>query len=174
MAIVIRRLEEQDEVDTFDCGDDPLNSYLKRHAWANQAKSSIGVSYVAVDESAPRSVLGYFTLAMSSAPRDAFPRKYVRGLPPYDLPLVLLARLAVDRRFAGKGLGHALIAEVFRISLRAASEIGCRCIITDAYRDRLSWYARYGFVPIEGSAEGGPRRMFLDVRTLQAAILPLP
>src|ERR1039458_4014839 len=104
MAIVIRRLEEQDEVDTFDCGDDPLNSYLKRHAWANQAKSSIGVSYVAVGESAPRSRLGYFTLAMSAAPRNAFPRKYVRGFPPYDLPLVLLARLAVDRRFAGKGL----------------------------------------------------------------------
>lgn len=47
MAIVIRRLEEHDEVENFDCGDDALNNYLKRHAWTNQQKSSIGVSYAA-------------------------------------------------------------------------------------------------------------------------------
>lgn len=93
MAVVIRRLEEHDEVETFDCGDEPLNNYLKRHAWSNQAKSSSGVSYVALDEGAPRAALGYFTLAMASIPREAFPKKYVRGLPPYDLPLILLARL---------------------------------------------------------------------------------
>jgi GNAT superfamily N-acetyltransferase len=170
MAIVIRRLEELDQMESFDCGDETLNGYLKRHAWANQAKSSIGVSYVAADEAAPRLVLGYFTLAMASAQPEAFPKKYVRGLPHYDLPLILLARLAVDRRFAGKGLGHALISEAFRISLRAAAGIGCRCIVTDAYRDRVGWYARYGFVPIEGCAEDGPQRMFLDIRTLHAAI----
>jgi GNAT superfamily N-acetyltransferase len=172
MAIIIRRLEESDEVGNFDCGDEPLNNYLKRHAWSNQEKSSIGVTYVAVDEGAPRAVLGYFTLAMASVPREVFPKKYVRGLPPYDLPLILLARLAVDRRFAGRGLGQALISEAFRISLRVADEVGCRCIVTDAYRDRISWYARYGFVPIEGAAEGGPQRMFLDIRTVRAALRP--
>jgi predicted N-acetyltransferase YhbS len=156
MAVVISRLEEHDEVENFDCGDNALNNYLKRHAWANQVKSSIGVSYVAVDEGAPRTVLGCFTLAMASVP--------------CDLPLILLARLAVDRRFAGRGLGHALISEALRISLRVADEVGCRCIITDAYRDRVNWYARYGFVPIEGVAATGPQRMFLDMRTVHAAL----
>lgn len=170
MAIVIRRLEQHDEVENFDCGDDALNNYLKRHAWTNQEKTSIGVSYVGLDEDAPRTVLGYFTLAMASVPRGAFPKKYVRGLPPYDLPLILLARLAVDRRFTGRGLGHALIAEALRISLRVADEVGCRCIITDAYRDRANWYTRYGFVPIEGAAPAGPQRMFLDIRTVRAAL----
>ena len=171
MAIVIRRLAEHDEVESFDCGDQPLNNYLRRHAWTNQEKSSIGVSYVSVDEDAPRTVLGYFTLAMASVPRDTFPKKYVRGLPPYDLPLILLARLAVDHRFSGRGLGHALISEALRISMRVSDEVGCRCIITDAYRDRVSWYSRYGFVPIDGAAATGPQRMFLDVRTLRAALL---
>lgn len=170
MAIVIRRLEERDEVENFDCGDDSLNNYLKRHAWSNQAKVSMGFTYVAVDETAPRAVIGYFTLAMASVPREAFPKKYVRGLPPYELPLILLARLGVDRRFAGRGLGHALISEAFRISLRVSDEVGCRCIITDAYPNRMSWYARYGFVPIQGAAQGGPCRMFLDVRTVRAAL----
>jgi GNAT superfamily N-acetyltransferase len=132
MVIFIRRLEEHDEVAGFNCGDDPLNHYLQRHAWTNQQKMSIGVSYVAVDDVAPHAVLGYFTLAMASVPRDAFPKKYVRGLPPYDLPLILLARLAVDQRFAGRGIGHALISEAFRISLRVADEVGCRAIVTDA------------------------------------------
>jgi GNAT superfamily N-acetyltransferase len=170
MAIVIRRLGADDEVEHFDCGDDALNNYLKLHAWTNQQKISIGVSYVAADENAPLFVLGYFTLAMASVPRDAFPKKYVRGLPPYDLPLILLARLAVDQRFGGRGIGHALISEALRISLRVADEVGCRRIITDAYRNRVNWYARYGFIPIEGAAQNGPQRMFLDIRTLRAAL----
>lgn len=170
MAVLIRRLQEQDELQSFDCGDEPLNNYLKRHAWANQRKSSIGVTYVAIDEAAPMSVIGYFTLATASVPRDSFPKKYVRGLPPYDLPLILLARLAVDRRFSGKGLGHALISEAFKIALRVADDVGCRCIVTDAYRERIDWYARYGFVALEGAAEGAPQRMFLDIRTIRMAL----
>jgi len=169
VAVTIRRLEEFDEVAGFDCGDEPLNNYLRRHAWTNQQKVSIGVTYVAVDESAPRIVLGYFTLATSSVPRDRFPQKYVRGLPPYDLPLILLARLAVDRRFSGRGLGHALISEALKITLRVADEVGCRCIVTDAYPEKAGWYARYGFIPLEGASASGPQRMFLDVRTIRRA-----
>lgn len=71
---------------------------------------------------------------MASVPRDAFPKKHVRGLSLYDLPPMLVARFAVDRRFAGRGLEHALISEAFRIGLRVAEEVGCRCIVTDAYR----------------------------------------
>jgi GNAT superfamily N-acetyltransferase len=170
VAVTIRRLEETDEVEGFDCGDEPLNNYLKRHAWTNQQKVSIGVTYVAVDESAPRIVLGYFTLATSSVPRERFPKKFVRGLPPYDLPLILLARLAVDKRFSGRGLGHALLSEALKITLRVADEVGCRCIITDAYPDKAGWYARYGFLPLEGAAATSPKRMFLDVRTIRRAL----
>jgi GNAT superfamily N-acetyltransferase len=170
VAVTIRRLEESDEVEGFDCGDEPLNNYLKRHAWTNQQKVSIGVTYAAVDESAPRTVLGYFTLATSSVPRDRFPSKYVRGLPPYDLPLILLARLAVDRRFSSRGLGHAIISEALKITLRVADEVGCRCIITDAYPDKAGWYARYGFLPLEGTAATSPQKMFLDVRTIRRAL----
>jgi GNAT superfamily N-acetyltransferase len=169
VAVTIRRLEEFDEVENFDCRDEPLNNYLKRHAWTNQEKVSIGVTYVAVDESAPRTVLGYFTLATSSVPRDRLPKKYVRGLPPYDLPLILLARLAVDKRFSGKGLGHALLSEALKITVRVAEEVGCRCIITDAYPDKTGWYARYGFLPLEGAAATSPQKMFLDVRTIRRA-----
>ena len=170
MAIAIRRLEESDIVEAFDCGDGPLNSYLKHHAWINQNRNSIGVTYVAIDESAPGVVLAYFTLAVSSIPRGRLPKKLVRSLPPYDVPVILLARLAVDSRFAGKGLGRALIAEAFRIMIGVSDEIGCRGIITDAYRNRINWYAQYGFISLDGSPESGPQKMFLDIRTVRAAL----
>ncbi len=169
MAIVIRRLEERDQLEAFDCGDEALNNYLKRHAWNNQQKSSIGVTYVAADESLPQLVLGYFTLATASVSRSAFPKKHVRGLPAYDVPLILLARLAVDRRVSGRGLGEALLVEALRIGIRLAREVGCRAIITDAYRERASWYAKYGFIPLEGPSANGPQRMFLDIRTIRLA-----
>jgi len=171
LGVVIRRLQENDVVDNFDCKDEVLNNYLKKHAWTNQQKISIGVTYVAVDESAPTIVLGYFSLATSAVPRDSFPKKHVRGLPAYDLPLILLARLAVDYRFGGKGLGPQLLREAFRISIAVSEHVGCRCVITDAYRDTVSWYAKYGFIPLEGGAESQiTQRMFLDIRTLKATL----
>src|SRR5207253_11428376 len=167
-GVIVRRLEEDDVAHNFDCNDDALNNYLKKHAWSNQQKISIRVTYVVVDESASKTVLGYFTLATSAIPRTPFPKKQVRGLPAYDLPLILLARLAVDHRFEGRGLGRLLLREALRISLSVSEQVGCRCIITDAYRNKVSWYAKYGFIPLEGGGEDKPtQRMFLDLRTLK-------
>ena len=81
MAIVIRRLEEDDEVENFDCADYALNNYLHRHAWNNQAKSSIGVSYVALDEVAPRTVLGYLPWRWLACPTIRFRRDLSAGCP---------------------------------------------------------------------------------------------
>jgi predicted GNAT family N-acyltransferase len=167
VATAIRRLEESDWVENFDCGDEALNNYLKRHAWNNQAKSSIGVTYVAV-ESAPSVVIGYFTLATSKAERDSFPKKYVRGLPAYDVPVILLARLAVDRRFGGRGLGRELLSGALRVSLSVSKDVGCRCVIVDAYPTAMPWYRRYGFTALEEN-KSGAIRMYLDIRTIEAA-----
>lgn len=174
MTLEIRRLQEQDATAGFDCGDEPLNNYLRRYAWTNQRKSSIGVTYVAVDTASPAAVLGYFTLASASAPRDRFPQKMVRGLPPYDVPLILLARLAVDHRFSGTGLGTALLSQALRITLQISEEVGCRYLITDAYHGKAAWYARFGFIPLERSLEVATQKMFLDIRTIRAALSERP
>ena len=170
MGVAIRRLQEQDETASFDCGDEPLNNYLRRHAWNNQQKSAIGVTYVAIDDAAPGAVLGYFTLATASAPRNRFPQIFVRGLPPYDVPLILLARLAVDRRFSGRGLGTALLSHALRIALQVSEEVGCRYVVTDAYKTKAAWYARFGFITLEGSPETSTQKLLLDIRTIRAAL----
>jgi hypothetical protein len=168
LATIIRRLAGNDSVENFDCGDEALNSYLIEHAWNNQQKSSIGVTYIAEDEGAPRVVIGYFTLATSGVPHGALPRKSVRGLPAYDLPMILLARLAVDRRFGRRGLGHALLAEALKIGLNVSEQVGCRCITVDAYATAVRWHQRYGFCPIDGGKSGSVR-MYLDIRTVKTA-----
>lgn len=74
MGVIIRRLQEGDIVENFDCKDELLNNYLKKHAWANQQKISIGVTYVVVDESAPTVVLDYFTLPRRRSRAILFPK----------------------------------------------------------------------------------------------------
>lgn len=173
MATSIRRLQENDFLDNFDCGDESLNNYLKKHAWSNQQKSSIGVTYVAVEQAAPTSVIGYFTLAMASAPRDSLPGRHVRGLPPYDVPMILLARLAVDRRFGSRGLGKALLREALKISVTLSDQVGCRYVIVDAYERAVPWYQHFGFSPIE-EPKRASTRMYLDIRLLKTATNVLP
>ena len=135
------------------------------------AEDLVGVTYDAVDESAPTMVLGYFTLATSAVPRDSFPRNMCEDYRRMTRPLILLARLAVDYRFGGKGLGPQLLREAFRITIAVSEQVGCRSMVTEAYRDKMSWYAKYGFLPLEGGAENQPtQRMFLDIRTLKATL----
>jgi predicted N-acetyltransferase YhbS len=83
--------------------------------------------------------------------------------------LILLARLAVDHRFQKKGLGNLLLSEALKIRVNVSEQVGCRCVITAAYPERVGWYARYGFIALEGETDKRVRKMFLDIRTLKAA-----
>lgn len=71
-----------------------------------------------MDENVPQIVLGYFTLAMASVPREAFPRNYVRGLQPYALPLILLAWLAVGEAVEARSQRMFLDLRTIRTALR--------------------------------------------------------
>ena len=75
MAILIRRFEREDEVDNFDCGRRITEQLRQAPRLEQSGEEFVGVTYVAVDEVAPRAVLCYFTLATASVPREAFPKK---------------------------------------------------------------------------------------------------
>ena len=79
------------------------------------------------------------------------------------------ARLAVDKRFSGRGLGKALLVEALATALHVANEVGCRAVITDAYRHKVSWYERYGFIPLAAEPKSAQMKMYLDVRTIRQA-----
>jgi GNAT superfamily N-acetyltransferase len=77
-----------------------------------------------------------------------------RRLPGYPLPVVRLARLAVDERAQGLGLGRALLRHVLDLALDQRDSFGCIGVVKDAKPDAVTFYAGYGFVPLEGVREG--------------------
>jgi GNAT superfamily N-acetyltransferase len=170
MAVLISQLEKHHvSRETFDCGDLALNEYIRRYAWQNQVRHQVGTTYVAADERQPLWVIGYYTLAMTEIRSDSVPEASaaLRSLPYAAIPAILLARLAVDARFNGRGLGRKLLADAFRRSVEIGRQVGCRCLIVDAYPGAVDWYARFGFIQIEGARSGAAtQKMIIDLRTV--------
>jgi len=169
MPLIIRRLERTDRREQFDCGDGPLNDYIRRYAWQNQEAHLVGVTYVGVESDHPQTVIGYYTLAASSIPTESLPRDAVSHLPPYMVvPVVLLARLAVHSEFKGRKVGPALLGDALGRCADIGLHIGCRYVIVDAYQTAVDWYSEYGFIPLGGAAPGAKtQKMFIDLRTVE-------
>jgi GNAT superfamily N-acetyltransferase len=94
-----------------------------------------------------RAVVGYFSLTMGSILRADAPAKLVRGMPAYPIGMVLLARLAVDRRDQGKGAGALLLSEALRKAVDAGEAAAARLVVVDAIDDQaVRFYERFGFI----------------------------
>jgi GNAT superfamily N-acetyltransferase len=169
--IRFRKLEASDRTDVFDCGNAALNEFLRRYALKNQRRL-FGVTHVAVrcDES-PGHLAGYFTLANTAIPRQGLPEDMLKGAPKYEgLPAFLLARLAVDKRYQGKGVGELLLSHCLQHCLVLAQASGGRYLIADAKASAVAWYERYNFRKILGSSSADSTKMFLDLNVVKAAM----
>ena len=106
--------------------------------------------------------------------RDAIPSGARGGLPRYPLPVLRLARLAVDEAFQGRGLGRRLAAYSFAVALQVRAAAGCVGVVVDALPDRVRFYADLGFVQLELTSGQSPIRpqpvvMFLPLASVDAA-----
>jgi len=115
-------------VSEFDCGVAPLNDFLQKHAWHNQQNRSARTYVVLRDNR----VVGYYSLAAASVQREEAAPRVAKGLAKHPIPVVLLARLAVDQTEKGKGLGSALLKDALLRSLQGANIIGCRAVLVHA------------------------------------------
>jgi GNAT superfamily N-acetyltransferase len=113
----IRGLREGDDRSRFQSGDLDLDRFFHRFAGQNQFKHYLGVTYVAVDGDA---ILGFATVAPGHVEIDDLPASARKKLPRYPLPVLRLARLAVDQAARGQGLGRQLLGFVFRLALQMA------------------------------------------------------
>lgn len=130
------------DVSTFACGESALNRFLKRYALINQA-NEISRTYVTTRGGY---VAGYYTLAFGSVSHDQAPAKIKAELPQYPIPILLLARLAVDIREKGKGLGKSLLRDALLRTVQAADIAGLRAMLTHAKNDvAKSFYEKFGF-----------------------------
>lgn len=148
----IRPLRPDDDRSGFSCGQPDLDRFFHHYAGQNQFKLHLAVSYVALVKGR---LMGFATVSAGSLERRNLPSARMRRrLPGYPLPVVRLARLAVDRRAQGLGIGRALLRHVLSLALEQRDALGCVGVVTDAKPEALSFYTRYGFEPLEGVREG--------------------
>jgi len=130
------------EVGGFDSGKPSLDDWLKRRALKNQTEGASRTYVVANDEGA---VLAYYALAAGSV-IAAEATGAVRRNMPSPIPVVILARLAVDRSIQGKGFGTALLRDALLKTVQAADTIGVRALLIHALdEDAAAFYEKYGF-----------------------------
>ena len=167
----IRRLLPSDDTSLFACGDEEYDLFLRRYAGQNQERLFVGTTYVACDG---LRVAGYVTVAVGQLEREGLPDDAGRSLPRYPLPVLRLARLAVDRDYGGRGLGHRLTAHAFRVALQIRDSAGCIGVVVDALPSRTSFYAELGFFELDlvsghSAVRPAPVAMFLPIATIAAA-----
>ncbi len=153
--IEVRLLEPTDDRSGFRSGSDDLDRYFHRFAGQNQFRHHIGATFVAIVEG---TIAGYATVAASHVEAATLPTALRRRLPSYPLPVLRLARLAVDERSTGSGIGLVLLRAVFVTAHRMAADVGCIGVVVDAKPPTIPFYERFGFVPLD------PRRGVLGDR----------
>ena len=132
------------DTQAFDCGAAPLNQFLQRYALANQANGSAR-TFVTV---AKAHVFGYYSLAAASVEHAVVPARVSKGLARHPVPMLLLARLAVDVRAQGQGVGRSLLQSALLKYLQACEVIGCRALMVHAKDEAaVRFYKGYGFEP---------------------------
>jgi GNAT superfamily N-acetyltransferase len=171
-AIEIRPLARDDERSGFSCGQPDLDRFFEHYAGQNQFKLHLAVTYVAVVEAR---IVGFATVVASSIERASAPNARLRKrLPAYPLPVLRVARLGVDTRARGLGIGKALLRHVLALAVEQRDRIGCIGVVTDAKPASVGFYQALGFVPIEGVREGRlhgePLPMFLAIDTIASAL----
>lgn len=138
--IKIESLRKSHTRESFDCGENSLNQYLRQYA-RQSGDTGLGRTFVAVTPDTSE-VLGYYTIASGNISFEIVPSK----LPRYPVPVVHLGRLAVSISRQGGGLGELLLLDCFRRSLQISAEIGIYAIELSAKTDRAKrFYMRYGF-----------------------------
>lgn len=166
MNVAIGRLEPQDDRAGFQSGNIELDRFFLRYAGQNQFRHHIGTTYVAVDDGG--TILGFATVAASEMSAARLSAAARRRLPAYPLPALRLARLAVDRRAQGKGVGKALLRAVFALTHRMAADMGCVGVVVDAKPEAVGFYRTLGFLELQAAAgqlgdRPEPLPMFLEL-----------
>ncbi|MFL5245116.1 MAG: GNAT family N-acetyltransferase [Gemmataceae bacterium] len=131
----------------FDCGVPALNLYLRNYALQNQ-KRGIVRNYVATPGNS-KVIVAYYSLVYAPFDQKRLPAKLIKGLGKYDIPIMLLARLAVDQREQGKGLGKALLKDAVLRTMQAAEIAGLKFLLVHAKDETAAkFYRKHGFEPV--------------------------
>lgn len=139
-----RPLDASHRLEGFDCGKPALTDWLLRHARQVQSSGSAR-TFVASDKDR---VAGYFSLTVGQIDTLEAPERIRRGRGQYPIPLVILARLAVDLDYQRQGLGFSLLQDAIRRTVVIAEQAGIRALLTHPIgAEADAFYRRFGFEP---------------------------
>ena len=162
MKFTIEALARHHDRLRFRCGSDALDRYLRRHA-SQDARRNVSRVFVAIPDELEE-VAGFYTLSAGSVERENLPEGVMRRLPRYPVPVALLGRLGVDRRWSGQGLGSALLTDALRRVHQASGMLAVYAVVVDAKDERArAFYEHFGFIVLPDYAT----RLFLPMSTLQ-------
>ncbi|MDO8705640.1 MAG: GNAT family N-acetyltransferase [Sulfuricaulis sp.] len=138
-------LTAEHRIEEFDCGEATLNLWLQRHALRNQQAGATRTFIVADDE---QRVTGFYSLAAGSVDHVVASVRAAKGLARHPIPVMVLARLAVDRRFQGQGMGRGLLRDAVLRTLSVSEHAGIRALLVQAKnKSAQRFYAHHGFEP---------------------------
>jgi GNAT superfamily N-acetyltransferase len=138
-----RPIREGDDLATFDSGEPSLDEYLRKRALANHAEGASRCFVTCRDGR----VVGFYALASAAVERRAAPGRVRRNMPD-PIPVILLSRLAIDRKEQNKGLGKHMLRDAITRCVQVADLIGVRAMLVHAlHTDAQSFYRHFDFEP---------------------------
>jgi len=137
-------LKKEHRIEQFDCGTQSLNIFLQKHALQSQT-SNIARTYILPTEN---DIVGYYSLVYGSVSPQEVAERLRRGGGNYHLPLIIVARFAIDQRFQEKGFGKALLKDALTRCALASEIAGLRAVAVKAKNEKAkSFYHKFGFEP---------------------------
>jgi predicted GNAT family N-acyltransferase len=149
----------------FHCEEESLNQYIQKQV-SQDIKKRLSVCFVILDNL--NNVIGYYTLATESLERDEIPEKYRKKIPKnYNVPAILLGRLARDISQKRNGIGEFLLLDALFRSYRMVKEnIGAMAVVTEPINKKATiFYSRYGFIDLPDS-----NKMFIPMNVIAKLI----
>ncbi len=161
----IEPLAKRHDRTAFSCGKAPLDRYLKVQA-GQDARRRVAAPFVLVEAPGGPTVMGYYTLSAFGVDLGELPEEIANKLPHYPVvPAVLLGRLAVDRRYRGRGFGEILLMNALHRSLAQSSEIAAAAVVVDAMDDdAIRFYRHFNFIALPERRD----RLFLPMKAVGA------
>ncbi len=134
----------------FDSGEPILDEWLRRYAGQNRRRDT-AATWVLLD--VEDAVVAYASIAMTGIDHSAAPSRIAKHAPD-PVPALLLGRLAVDRRFHGRGIGTTLVAHVLATAVELNEKAACRAVVVSALNSEARrWWERSGFHPFDATDE---------------------
>lgn len=135
-------LSSEHRLDEFECGEPVLDEWLRRRALSNQLSGG-SRTFVVVDQD--KRVCGYYAMAAGAIAHQMATSSVRRNMPD-PIPVMVLARLAVDKRAQGMYLGASLLQDAVNRAVAVSHNAGVRALLVHALHDRAKqFYEHYGF-----------------------------